>query len=71
MQDLLQLIHQLRTDYSHEIVRSLMLIAVLLLIRLAVGHILSSNVSVPVEERRAGRSPPAMCCSFPAWPASA
>ncbi|MBA4709396.1 mechanosensitive ion channel domain-containing protein [Aquitalea aquatica] len=52
MQDLLELIHQLRNDYSHEIVRSLMLIAVLLLIRVVVGRILSSNVSVPVEERR-------------------
>lgn len=52
MQDLLELIHQLRTDYSHEIVRSLMLVAVLLLIRVVVGRILSSNVSVPVEERR-------------------
>ena len=35
MSELLDLLHQLRNDYSHEIVRSLMLIAVLLLIRLA------------------------------------
>ncbi|QBJ79835.1 mechanosensitive ion channel domain-containing protein [Aquitalea sp. USM4] len=52
MSDLIDLLRQLRTDYSHEIVRSLMLVTVLVLIRLVVGHILSSNVNVPVEERR-------------------
>jgi hypothetical protein len=71
MTDLIDLLRQLRADYSHEIVRSLMLVAVLVLIRLVVGHILSSNVNVPVEERRRWSVSTRNCCSFPAWLASA
>lgn len=52
MSDLIHLLYQLRSDYAHEIVRSLVLVAVLVLIRVVVGRILASNVSVPVEVRR-------------------
>jgi small-conductance mechanosensitive channel len=52
MSDLISLLYQLRSDYAHEIVRSLVLVAVLVLIRVVVGRILASNVSVPVEVRR-------------------
>ncbi|OWY40468.1 mechanosensitive ion channel protein MscS [Xenophilus sp. AP218F] len=52
MSTLLDLIHYLRANYAHEIVRSLMLITVLILIRVAVDRILAANSGVPVEERR-------------------
>ncbi|WP_236250749.1 hypothetical protein [Chromobacterium phragmitis] len=52
MHTLLDLVAFLRENYSHEIVRSLLLILTLLIIRIVVDRLLAASSSVPVEERR-------------------
>ncbi|POZ61709.1 mechanosensitive ion channel domain-containing protein [Chromobacterium alticapitis] len=52
MRTLLDLIDFLRANYSHEIVRSLLLVLTLLIIRIVVDRLLAASSSVPVEERR-------------------
>lgn len=52
MRTFLDLIAYLRENYSHEIVRSLLLILTLLITRVVVDRLLAASSSVPIEERR-------------------